>query len=347
MVSSCVRDWLLALADPVGPRERRFGRPMRPHELTALGELALRHSVLAAVTTHARQAAAGHGPSRLVRQPADQAEHTLAAWFAKSAERLTVLAGMALRIRAQAAELGAALAAAGAPAMLLKGADFADRLYAPPALRPFTDLDVLVHPSTVEAVEPIMRGLGYEPLAVKMKHDGGYGEQSWTRGRRADRTVEIHWNLVNSPSLRKGLSVTLDDLRAEPAETNGLLRPTAESRLLIAAVHAAASHSFDRLGLLCDIAQAVRGVAGPIDPGLLADDARRTGAGLALAASLSLTERLLNEPACGDLRARLRLPAGAGLWKLCLSPAVVLRAHARRDSIRRQAFRQMLKRRRP
>ena len=127
-------------------------------------------------------------------------------------------------LRRQAAEIAAALAADGVPAMVLKGPEFADRLYPQPAVRVFSDIDLLIPKTAGAAAEAVMRRLGYEPAASSMKYDEGYGERGWRRPKSPGGLVEIHWNLVNSPTLRRMVSVELADLQVEPA-------PDATSRL--------------------------------------------------------------------------------------------------------------------
>jgi hypothetical protein len=174
-----------------------------------------------------------------------------------------------------------------------------------------------------------------------MKHETGYGEESWRHPARPGGMVEIHWNLVNSPSLRRALSVTYEDLQLE---VQGRSRPSAAAVLLIAAVHGVASHGVDRLQVLCDVVQAVRGTAGALDETWLAQAIPQTGTDRALATALALAYKVYREPACLDLMKRLGIERQAWPGKLLLTCGVILRAHAVRDSFRRQLLREFLKR---
>jgi hypothetical protein len=175
-----------------------------------------------------------------------------------------------------------------------------------------------------------------------MKHATGYGEESWRHPTRPGGMVEIHWNLVNSPSLRRALSVTYENLQLEMYQ--GRFRPSATAVLLIAAVHGVASHGVDRLQVLCDVVQAVRGTAGALDETRLAQAVPQTGTGCALATALTLAYKMYREPACLDLMKRLGIGRRAWPGSLLLSRSVILRAHAVRDSFRRQLLREFLKR---
>lgn len=327
--------WLLALSDPHG-RRKVPSEPLAASRWAALWERADYHGVLPATVANARRVLTTHGTGGFAAMEASLAD---------TRDRLIARAAMSMAIRSQIRGIAAALKAAAVPVAVLKGADFADSLYPNPSLRPFTDLDLLVPSQAVADAESVMSRIGYEPREASMKYDGGYGERSWVRPGHGDGTVEIHWNLVNSPTIRRRVSVMWEDLAFEPGPdaNDGVFRPTPPARLLIAAVHAAASHGFDRLGPLQDVCLAGRSCERQTDVEWLSVAARRTGAVLSLAVSLSLVRRLFDEPACLRLQHALQLP-DRGFWSVLLTPDVVLRGHCRRDSVKRQLFRELLKR---
>ncbi|HSW01178.1 MAG TPA: nucleotidyltransferase family protein [Sedimentisphaerales bacterium] len=328
--------WLLALSDPDG-RRALPSHPLAVGRWVALWERADYHGVLPAAVANARRILTTLGGDGLAAMEAS---------LPGVRNRLIGRAALSLAIRSQIRQIADEFQAHAVPAAVLKGADFADRLYPDPSLRPFTDLDLLVPEQRVAEAEAAMSRLGYTPCEASMKYHGGYGERSWVRPNRREGTVEIHWNLVNSPTIRRGVSVAWEDLAFEdgPGTDDSLCRPTPPARLLIAAVHAAASHGFDRLGPLHDVCLAARRCESPADGQWLAQASRRTGAELSLAVSLALARRLFDEPACSRLQAAMRLPR-RGAWSLLLTPGVVLRGHRRLDSPRRQLFRELLKRR--
>lgn len=328
--------WLLALSDPDGRREAP-SQPLEAARWATLWERADYHGVLPAAVANARRILATQGENGLV---------SMGPSLAGARERLIGRAALSMAIRSQIRQIADEFQAHGVAAAVFKGADFADRLYPDPSLRPFTDLDLLVPEQRVAEAEAAMSRLGYTPCEASMRYRGGYGERSWVRPGRREGTVEIHWNLVNSPTIRRGLSVAWEDLAFEEGSgtDDSLWRPTPAARLLIAAVHAAASHGFDRLGPLYDVCLAARRCESPADGQWLVQASRRTGAKLSLAASLALARRLFDDPACSRLQAAMRLPR-RGAWSLLLTPDVVLRGHWRLDSPRRQLFRELLKRR--
>ena len=334
MLSNPTHNLLLALADPRGPAETAGPAPSAA-KLRWLLELADRHGVLAIVMENFKQLAARQNGQSQSYQPEP------AAWN-WALEKMRLRTGLSLALRLQARELTAKMRAAGLPVVVLKGSDFADRLYAHPSLRPFTDVDLLIPEKVLAETRRVFDELGYQPVTVPMKHQTGYGEESWRRAGRAGGTVEIHWNLVNSPSLRRGVSVTYEDLQLETHR--GDVRPSAAATLLIAAVHGVASHGVDRLQLLGDLVQAVRGAAGLVDETWLVQAVSKTGAARAVATALALAHKVYGEPACRNLMRRLGIERKAWPGALLLTRGVVLRAHAKRDSFRRQLLREFLKR---
>jgi hypothetical protein len=258
---------------------------------------------------------------------------------------LLARAARALAIRSQAAEIGEEFSAGGIPATVLKGLDFADRLYADPSLRGFGDLDILTPRSSLAPAEAVLVRLGYARNEPGMKHDADYGQLRYVRPGAAG-AVELHWNLVNSPKLRAALSVSYEDVDfLPPSAENGWSLPSPASLLLIAAVHAAVSHEMDNLQSLCDVCQAARAAAGPIDTTRLTEAIHRTGTGLAVAAALDTAGRLFREPKCSQLAAEVGLRRH-GVWRVLITPGVVARRHAYMDSFRRKCFRELLRRNR-
>ena len=341
MKSNHSHAWLLALSAPDGPREMPL-HPLPADRWAQLCEIAGYHGVLPAFAANARRAVKAYGVNQLMTGA--NAEGSMERALDEARDRLIACAVLSLTIRGQIREIAAVLKVAGVPAAVLKGADFADHLYPDPSLRPFTDLDLLVPGAAMVDAEKAISQLGYVSREPSMKYAAGYGERRWVRSDRHEGAVEIHWNLVNSPTIRRGVALSWEDLAFEPDAPDGMSTPITPARLLIAAVHAAASHGFDRLQPLYDVCLAARRCEAAADVRWLSETAQRTGAGLALAASLALCRRLFDEPACSRLQREMSLPS-RGAWSVLLTPGTVLRGHARFDSIKRQIFREMLKRR--
>ena len=336
-------EWLLSLADPMGPRPSLPDGRLRAAELGPLWTEADRHGVLPAFAANLQAVIREQGMERVMAGEPGAQERLEDALSAARARILT-RTGLSLMLRRQLRTITPALAGLGLPTVVLKGPDFCDRLYPEPVLRPFTDIDLLAPPEAVPQVEEALAALGYRAEAAPgRKHAEGYGERSWRLSDSTAGTVEVHWDLVNSPPMRRRVSVGYADLQLE--EAGGTLRPTASALLAIAAVHGATGHRFDRLQVLCDVCQAARGAAGALDEGWLGDFGRRTGSAEVMATALWLAGEALGEPRCAELRERLfgRLPGP--MLRLLLGPQVVLRSQRPLARLRRQLYRELLKRR--
>ncbi len=341
MLSNQIHRWLVWLADPANDQLTSPPDPVDPPGLERLLSLGSLHTVLPTVVRNLRNLSQRCGPDSVVltRRDGSQSRGVLDRALQSVEGELRMRTAFSLILRQQAGEITIALGDEGIGVTVIKGEEFADRLYPSASLRGFTDVDMLVGEESRDQTFGVMAELGYRSRDTRMKYDTGYGEMGFVRDGHPGGTVEIHWNLVNSPTLRRGISVEYEDLQFDSA-----CKLTPASLLLIAAVHGAASHGFDRLQLLCDVCQAARGAAGQIDIDWLSAAARRTGSCLAVTAALDLAGRTFTAPECGQVLEQLKLPRQSGIWKLMMTPAMVLRAHATLDSPRRSIFRQMLKR---
>jgi len=259
-------------------------------------------------------------------------------WFA--------LAAMSLHLRGRAAEAMLALQARGLPAALIKGEDFADRLYARPGLRPFRDVDLLLPREAMGEASAVVRQLGYREVQSGAKYEEGYGERTFDSFAAPRVRLELHWNLINSPSQRRRSSLGFDDLQWEASPPGGQrrLRASPASSLLVAAVHAVLGHRFDRLQHLCDIRQICRGAAGAPDLKWLREAAGRTGTRAPLAAALEVTARLLGDSASRRALGRLRLGRAAAPCRWLVTGPTLLRPYTPWNKFRRTLVREWMKR---
>jgi len=341
--------WLGALLDPAGPNEPPR-RPLTAAGIESLCRFADAHSILPVVTANLHRLADAAGARRVIKTNGNpQGPDALTAALEWARRRLAERTALALMVRRQLDRIATAAARRGVPMAQLKGGEFADRLYDSPSLRTFSDLDLIVSTDALDQTEAVMSDLGYTAVSLpNLKHDGDYGERCW-RPAESDggsATVEVHWNLVNSPALRTGVSVQYEDLQFDgDGHTSGLNTTTPASLLLVAAVHGATGHQFDRLGLLCDLLCAARGAAGPLDEDYLKEAIRHTGCAAAMSMGLHLCERFFGErgQACKELQRRLGLAAPSIAARLLVTPGVVLGVRTPLVRARRLAFRQGLK----
>jgi hypothetical protein len=101
------------------------------------------------------------------------------------------------------AEILCAFHGAGIPVILLKGAALAQGTYGSVALRPMSDLDILVRGETMSRAEGLLAQKGYTVLQGAHSH---LRHMTFKNTDRATQTlVEIHSHIVSSPYYRQAI----------------------------------------------------------------------------------------------------------------------------------------------
>ena len=327
---NAARQWLLAACDPqTAPAPST--RPLAAGELAAVLAAAKQHAVLGATLRSAaawgvgRDAAAAHV---LRRSEGDHLRDV----------------GRTLGLRHVAHQATAALARAGLPCCLLKGEDFAARLYPTPALRPYRDVDLLTPRETFADADRVIQSLGFVPLMPRRKYAAEqYGQISYHAQGPEQWSLELHWNLINSPAQRQQCSLTWDDLDLEPATPGSVQRLSPASLLVLASVHACLGHRFDSLQQLCDLRQICRGVAGAVEPERLMHCCRRLRCETPLAWSLDLLVRVFRCEEARRLRAACQFSNAVVRPLRVLGRETVLEPHSAASRLRRSWARLRLK----
>lgn len=318
--------WLAALADPeaLAPLP---GVPLTDGDIAKILELAERHSVLPAVVAH---------PASRSRFARVEEASAAGAAIRKALARRTELAGFALSLGALGASLAARLRQAGVPALLVKGPAIARRCYPAAGLRTFSDIDFLLPEEAVAGARQVLSAAGLK--AAEKRKRPGYAEERWFTTAPPAALVELHFDMVISPKLRRRIS-----FRHEHAEAGGGEPMSPEAMLVLAAIHGATSHQFDKLQHIVDVLLLARGRAGAIVPDRLLALARRTGAMLSLATALRLGREIFASAECAALARSL--PASPVRAERLIGPAMLLTAKGAtrwRSSWRRQLFREAL-----
>lgn len=312
---------LLRLADPQGrlPSDQTLPPPALQRVLRAAGE----HGVLPTVVGRLPAGLAGEVPK-------------------DTRDLLQAQAANTLLLRQMASGLLRSLATAGLPAAVVKGPTFAERLYRGPFWRPFTDIDLLIGRDDMERAGALLADQGFAPEELALKHAEGYAETKWIADRGLEVLVELHWDMIGSPTLRRGRRLDLA-LLGGPKEAD-----TPGAFLLIAAVHTALGDGFTRLQPLVDLLLTVRGAAGPLDPSWLRPRIEQGRLGRPLALALAIAGRAFEEPRCTALSAALALPRPPRWLCRLLSDSLLVegrRGGGPLSSLRRQLVREWLKER--
>jgi hypothetical protein len=326
--------WLVKACDPQTPAAAPRRR-LSAVELTAALAAAKRHFVLGSVLQ-----------SLDAWRYADSLE--LANAIRPHAESYLRDAGRTLALRLIADQTIAALGAAGVPCCVLKGKDFAERLYPKPTLRPYRDVDLLVPRQHYATADAVIKSLGFAAVDPERKYAAeDYGQISYFATSPEQWALELHWNVINSPAQRRQCSIAWEDLEFEPqqppAQAVGLRRLTSTSLLILAGVHACVGHRFDSLQQLCDIRQICRGAAGPVDADQLVEACRRLRCETPVAWSLDLVRRMFACSAARDLLARCRFSQRVARPWGVLGRQTVLRPTTPASKARRSLARLRLK----
>ena len=326
--------WLVALADPLA-RVPVPSRPLAADELRPVLRAADAHAVLPVVTRNLRGIVGEREPSDII-ETRTSAAALLASFLAEADRRTLLKIGRALLLEHHAGRVLSAFARHSIPAALIKGPVFARLIYPEPSDRTFTDVDILVPPEAMDSARKVLADLHFDEASIESRGGREFAESKWSLPDDQLIIVELQTNLIHSP-LGSGIGFGYADLLAagsgDPEDPAALL--------LVAAVHGAGGHQFDRLCHVVDVLQAGRS-------GARQGTLPQTGAlAFALKAALDLAARLFADRAMTDLARVYPLSKWDWLAKRLLTPSVVLRAQTlsgERDSWRRQAFRELIRR---
>jgi len=324
---------LLNYADP----EAELAVVPRVGSLLALLDNAEFHGVLPIMLRKLREAGDAHLP-----QDAD-----LQARLDELREASTLVTGQSMLLQYHGERIMKALAAKAIPARIVKGPVFARKLYKHVSDRPFTDIDILVEPASINDANRVIAASGFELCSGEAQsHD--LQEFKWLEKENSSLLIELHGNLVHDSGMRRRLSLGFRDLQA--IDGDGTDTPAA--LLTIAIVHAAGGHKFHRLQLCVDVLQGVRALQSAAAEARLLEAARMTGIELELATVLDVTGRLFDEAQALDLADRIKPDLGIRLARRLITRETLLGVNSRdkmRSRLRRDAFRwiQRLARPRP
>ena len=259
----------------------------------AVAEMAAWHDMQPALR-HAVAALASVALPADVREPLDTS-HTLALMRAESRRR-------------QLAEVLAALAAADVPTIVLKGAYLAEHVWAAPALRPMTDIDLLVPGERLARAQETLAALGYGPngdpsIAPRARHAPALR-------RRGRLPVELH-HTIEPCSPPFGLTLDAMWARSVACEVAGVgaraLAP--EDLLLHIAIHMGHSHILGSwLPRVCDVQGWTARFGATADWDAVVRGARAAGARRFVNAALALAHRTLDADVPAEVLAALHAP---------------------------------------
>ena len=191
----------------------------------------------------------------------------------------------------------AAFGDVGVDVLPVKGIVLAETLYGNLALRPATDLDVLVHPQDLPVARTALYALGLahrpEPSFGALHHRY-HDPQYYRQTAGGEVCLELHWALWEERFFHLETDVLWE--RAVVTRVHGvqqrILSP--EDTLLHLSIHR--SRSPLRLRFVCDVAELLRRHSATLDWDYVLRQAHTAGARTALFVALALAQQLLDAP---------------------------------------------------
>jgi hypothetical protein len=213
---------------------------------------------------------------------------------------------------------------AGAPAMVVKGLALSRRLYGNIALRPISDIDLIVHADDGVTAGAALGKAGFIPVAGKSaplsRHALRFREMQYQDAK--GQVIEIHVNPCRYPAYQRAFAPDAIWKAAVPlatAENVGMalaLAPYDELRYLC--MHYAVQHRIGRLIWLTDVAEIARRIPDARAWDALVEDCVARGAVAPVAVTLARARTLLDAPIPEATLDRLRhaalAPAARAAW---------------------------------
>jgi len=174
------------------------------------------------------------------------------------------------------------LAGVGIRVAPLKGAALGQWIYKDAAVRPMTDLDVLVPPQQAGHAIDVLLQAGYRRMVTELRPGFDLqfrGELELQFPGPVPYCIELHWRLIDMHWVDRHVDYAALWERAEPASWSGedAYRLGIEDWLLHQAAHAVYKHRKLTLLDLCDVDQLVRNAGSALDWERLSQIGRDTG----------------------------------------------------------------------
>ena len=215
---------------------------------------------------------------------------------------------------------------AGAPAMVVKGLALSRRLYGNVALRPISDIDLIVHPHHGQTVAATLSQAGFMPISGKSeplsRHALRFRELQYQDAQ--GQVIEVHVTPCRYPAYQRAFApdriwAAAVPLAGVPGAGLALAPP---DELAFLCMHYAVQHRIGRLIWLTDVAEIVRRIPdAPAWDALIADVVAR-GVTAPVAVTLARAWALLNAPipdaALDRLRSAALAPAERAAWDSAL-----------------------------
>ena len=171
----------------------------------------------------------------------------------------------------QLGEILTAFKDAGIRVLVMKGPALGKMLYPDPALRPASDLDILVEPEQVVHSRAVLEDLGYQCLGRRFEISRDFYNDElfvYPKNQKHNRQVELHWDLHRFSGIARDVGV--EDLFDRATEVKAELFSFEALDPIDALIHRAVSNAFDkgtsmRMIWVCDVKLLAEHLATPDD----------------------------------------------------------------------------------
>lgn len=153
--------------------------------------------------------------------------------------------------------IASAFASRGVPLIALKGIYFVDHLYPSIALRPMTDIDLLVQIHDLDLAHDLMVGLGFRPRFEDRveSYRRLHFHLPYVKERAFNLFVEIHWDLAQETHIEFNMdSAWRESVSARTSRDTPYLTPSPIDTFCYSAVHSAHNFYNQRLIWMVDLA---------------------------------------------------------------------------------------------
>lgn len=192
------------------------------------------------------------------------------------------------------ARVARAARAAGLRLLQLKGIHLINAGLYQPGERPMTDLDYATPRACSRQAEALLADLGFaredqdQGAEFTERYAGEYHFLRMAGG--VPVAVEVHFDLIPGPALRRAFPLDADRLAAHATDTESGPTPAPEHALLFSVLHFAVVHRFSRLIWVADVDRMCR--SWELDWDFFEQEAQRAQAGTAVYAVLETARRL-------------------------------------------------------
>lgn len=228
----------------------------------------------------------------------------------------------------------------GIEAIPLKGVMLAESLYGNLAVRPTSDIDLLVRSRDIVSARTYLKEANYQMLTqTKNRPDSGHAFHGAPYFKNGDSwlLLELHWDLTDSKTVHFPETEMWSRARQSRVNGNHFFTLSHEDNLMFLAYHLT-KHDTHLLKYLCDVSELVKKYSNELDWDYVSTSARAWGADIALYYSLKKAKEILGAPVPQSYLEAIK-PNAMRRWLLeRLMPSEAFVAARKRERLRKETI---------